>query len=68
MEKDLAQNCYFIDLRNKQNEEDIMIVIAEFFFTFGRFPGTIDHLPIVPMGETPSFVKESNIISPSWLY
>ena len=41
---------------------------AEFFFTFERFPGTIDHLPIIPMGETPSFVKKSDIISPSWLY
>ena len=41
---------------------------AEFFFTFRRFPGTIDHLPIISTGETPSFVKESNIISPSWLY
>ena len=68
MGKDLAQNHYFIDLRNEQNEEDIMIVFAEFFFTFGRFLGTIDHLLIVPTVETPSFVKESKIISTSWLY
>ena len=41
---------------------------AKFFFAFGRFSGSIDHLPIIPKGETPSFVKERNIISPSWLY
>ena len=45
-----------------------MRVFAEFFFTFEGFPGTIDHPPIAPMRETLSFVKESDIISPSWLY
>ena len=45
-----------------------MRVSAEFFFTFGRFRGIIDHLPIVPTGERSSFVKESDIISPSWLH
>ena len=45
-----------------------MRVFGKFFFPFGRFRGTIDHLPIVPTGKRPSFVKESNIISPSWLY
>ena len=65
MEKDLPQNHYFIDVKNQQIPEDILRVFAEFFFMFGRFPGNI---PIVPMRETPNFVKESNIISPSWLY
>ena len=32
------------------------------------FRSTIDHLPIIPTGETPSFVKESDTISPWWLY
>ena len=45
-----------------------MQVFAKFFFMFRRFSGTIDHFPIVKKGETPSSVKESNIISPSWLY
>ena len=45
-----------------------MWVFVEFFFTFGRFPGTIDHLPIVLTEETSSFVKESDIMSPSLLY
>ena len=45
-----------------------MQVFAEFFFTFGRFPGIIDHLPIIPTGKTLSVVKESDIILPSWLY
>ena len=68
IEKDLARNLYFIDLKNEQNAENIMQVFAEFFFPFGRFIGTIDHLFTVPMGETSSFVKENNIISPSWLH
>ena len=37
--------------------------LPNFFFMFGKFPGTIDHLPIIPMGETSSFVKESDVIS-----
>ena len=47
-EKDLAQNHYFTDLKYEENVEDIMRVFAEFLVTFGIFPGTIDHLPIVP--------------------
>ena len=68
MEKDLAHNYYFIDFKNEPNAEDIMQVFIEFFFTFWRFPGTIDHRPIVPTRETSSFVKESAIVAPSWLY
>ena len=64
-EKNLAWNLYFIDLKNKQNAENIMRGFAKFFFAFERFPGSIDHLPIIPKGETPSFVKERDIISPS---
>ena len=45
-----------------------ILVFDEFFLAFERYPGTIDHLHIIPTGETTSFVKESNIISPSWLY
>ena len=37
MQKDLARNLYFINLKNEQNAEDIMQVLAKFFFTFGRF-------------------------------
>ena len=65
MEKDLAQNHYFTDLKYEENVEDIMRVFSEFLVTFGRFPGTIDYLPIVPMREMPSFVKKSDIILPS---
>ena len=65
IEKGLALNLYFIDL--KSNVENIMRVFAEIFFTLRRFPGTIDHLPIIPTGNN-SFVKESDIILPSWLY
>ena len=68
IEKDLIQKLYLINLKNEQSGENIMRVFAEFFFTFDRFPGTIDHLPIIPTGEMPSFVKESDTISPSWLY
>ena len=68
IEEDLPINLYFIDLKNEQNAENIMRVFAKFFFTFGRFPGTIDHLPIILSGVTPSFVKESDNISPSSLY
>ena len=42
-----------------------MQVSAKFLFTFSLLPGTIDHLPIIPTGETPSFVKRSDIISHS---
>lgn len=63
--KDLAQNLYFIDLKNEPNAKNIMQVSAKFFFTFSLLPGTIDHLPIIPTGETPSFVKRSDIISHS---
>ena len=41
---------------------------SRFFFIFGRFPGIIDPLPIIPGEETSSFIKESDIISPFWLY
>lgn len=63
MEKDLAQNYNFIDLKNEQNAEN-MRVFAEFFFTFGRFPGTIDHLPIIQTGETPNFLKKATLFHP----
>ena len=65
IEKDLAQNLYFIDLKNEPNAKNIMQVSAKFLFTFSLLPGTIDHLPIIPTGETPSFVKRSDIISHS---
>ena len=65
---DLALNLNLIDLKNEKNAENIMRVFAKFFFIFGRFPGAIDHLPIIPMGGATSFVKESDVISPSWLY
>ena len=65
IEKDLAWNLYFIGVKNKQNAENIMQGFAKFFFAFGRFPGSFDHLPIIPKGETPSIGKERNIISPS---
>ena len=42
-----------------------MWVFPEFFFTFGRFPGNIDHLPIIPTGEAPSFVKKATLSHPS---
>ena len=64
IEKDLTQKLYLINLKNEQNGENIMQVFAEFFFTFERFLGTIDHFPIIPTGEMPSFVKESDTISP----
>ena len=41
---------------------------AKFFFAFGRFPGSIDHLLIILKGQTPSFIKERDIILPFWLY
>ena len=65
IEKDLARNLYFIDLKNEQNAKNNVQVFVEFFFIFGRFPGIIDHLPIIPTMETSSFVKENEIISPS---
>ena len=68
IEKDLAPNLYFINLKNEHNAENIMRVFGKFFFTFPRFPGTINHLPLILMGETPSFVKENDIISPSRQY
>ena len=37
IQKDLARNLYFINLKNEQNAEDIMQVLAKFFFTVGRF-------------------------------
>ena len=66
--KRFSSKSLFYLLKNKQNAENTMRTFAEFLFTFGRFPRTIDHLPIIPTRETPSFVKESDIISSSWLY
>ena len=43
-------------------------ILCKFSLPLGDFSGIIDHLPIIPMEEMPSFVKESDIISPSWLY
>ena len=37
IEKDLARNLYFINLKNEQNAEDIMRVFATFFLNFGKF-------------------------------
>ena len=68
IESFLSPNLYFINLKNEQNAENIVQVSVEFSCTFPRFPGTIDHLTIIPMGETPSFVKERDIISASSQY
>ena len=68
MEEDLTLNLYsFIDLKGKYNTEEVIDTSDRFFFTFGRFP-TINNLAITPTGEVPSFVKYSNINSPSVLY
>ena len=48
--KDLDLNLYFIDLKYEQNAENITRDFAEFFFTFGRFLATTDHLPIITIG------------------
>ena len=43
-----------------------MHAFDRFFFAFGRFPATND-LAIIPTEEVSSFVKSSNIVSPSEL-
>ena len=68
IESFLAPNLYFINLKNEQNAENIVQVSVEFSCFFPKFPGTINHLTIIPMGEMPSFVKESYIISASSQY
>ena len=40
-----------------------MQVLPEFFFTFGRFPGTIDHLPIISTGKHLVLSKKTTLLS-----
>ena len=68
MEDDLTLNHYsFINLKNEYITEEVMHTFDRFFFAFARFLA-IDNLAIIPTGEVPSFVKSSNVISPSELY
>ena len=68
MQDDLRSNLYSnIDLKNEPNTREILQTFDRFFFAFGRFPA-INKLTIVRTGNIPSFVKSSNVISPSELY
>ena len=67
MEDDLRLNLYSsIDLKNEPNTKEIMHTFDRFFFAFGRLP-EINKLTVVPTGDMPSFVRSSDVISPSEL-
>ena len=67
-EVDLTLKHYsFIDLKNEYNTEKVMRTCDRFFFAFGIFPAFND-LAIISTEEVPSFVKSSDVISPSELY
>ena len=68
IEKDLRLNLHsFIDIQNEANPEEIFHASDQFFYRFGRFPGS-NNLLVVPTGEIPYFVQSENIISPIELY
>ena len=68
MQDDLRLNLYSnIDLKNKPNTREILQTFDRFFFALGRFPA-INKLTIAPTSDVPSFVKSSDVISPSELY
>ena len=68
IEKDLKLNLYsFIDIQNEANPEEIFHASDQFFYRFGRFPGS-NNLLVVPTGEIPYFVQSENIISLTELY
>ena len=68
MEEDLTLNhCFFINLKNEYNTEEIMYTFNKLSFTLGSFPAT-NNLAIIPTGGVPSFVKSGEVMSPSELY
>ena len=65
---DLWENN-FIVYDDEENLENIMCIFVDFFYKFGRFPGTdSDSLALMPYGRSPSFVKSTDVISPRTLY
>ena len=68
IEKDLRLNLYsFIDIQNEANPEELFHASDQFFYRFGRFPGS-NNLLVVPTGEIPYFVQSENIVLPIELY
>ena len=68
LQDDLSLNLYAnIDLKNDSYTREILQAFDRFIFAFGRFPA-INELTIIPTADVPSFVKSSDVISPSDLY
>ena len=64
IKKELRLNLYsIIDIRNETSSEKIFHAFEEFYYRFGRFPGS-NNLLVVPTGEIPYFDNSEIIISP----
>lgn len=68
IEIDLRLNLYlFFNIRNEAIREDISHAFDQFYYRFGRFPGS-NNLLVVPPGKIPYFVESENIILPIKFY